>query len=441
MAVWDWIGRQLARVHGTSAPSTAGMDTLRGERAYLAEMIKHYSAASLRLTPGMHNPTGEDDTIRNYYPVMLKEPTLKAAFFGSMFAVASLDLVVKPADKRNPKDKEVAEFVHHYLTRRRGNVLHLVEGMGYGGRIHGYSVCEKVKEVESRGKWAGKIVLKELKPKDVSQGRIYLEVDSYNNLTAIQANHPNRGQRFDPKDFVVFTYLRIFGAHTGMSDLRAVYRAVTLKEQAIKLRMIALDKYSGPYLKGKYGDEKTRAGLATALAQARANGYITISQADEVEVINLALAGTSDFKAAIDDLDREIAIGISFASLHMMTGKVGEERGSATVQQQTSEVGQWYMAALIGAAINEQMIPDAVDLNFGPEYDLPTVQLGGISPDAILKELAVDKMLHEMGVDGSLEAIRDRAQRQPPTGPDDTLKGMTPLGALGGGAPLEPFRG
>ena len=36
-----------------------------------------------------------------------------------------------------------------------------------------------------------------------------------------------------------------------MSDFRAVYRAVTCKEAAIKLRMIALDKFSGPYLTGK----------------------------------------------------------------------------------------------------------------------------------------------------------------------------------------------
>jgi uncharacterized protein DUF935 len=433
MSIWSRIGQLLFR---------SAVDTVRQqERAHWQEIIKLYGSGQVRLSPFTHNPTEEDAAIRDKYPVLLKEPTIKAAFFTKIFAVASLDLVVQPADKRDPQAKPIAEFVHHALARRGMGTRRIVESLAYGGTIHGFSVSEKVKCVEERGRWKGKVVYRELKPKDVSGNRIMLEVDDYRNVTAVIANHANAGKRVDPADVVLFTYLPLFGSPTGMSDLRAVYRAATLKEAAIKLRMIALDKYTGPYLKGTYTGDDVRSYLETALSKARADGYITLPEGANVEVIDLAVRGTSDFKAAIDDFDKEMLIGLHGAFLHVLEGQTNNGAGDTSVHRTTSELFQWYLTGLVVDAINEQLVPELVDLNFPGTPDYPMVSLGGVNPREILDELAIDEKLHTMGLPLSKEQLYEKSQRQPPASPEDTLAGATGLmGGLPGQEPAgDPF--
>jgi hypothetical protein len=435
VSIFDTLGRLFAR------PLGAGMVEPRqpiffNEKDWLGDQIKIYASPTVKLWPlrdELSNPTEETLEMRAAYPALLKEPTLKASFFGSMHNVASLEMVCTPADYNNKMDREVAKFTRYYILRRRQTCLHLVESMGYGGRIHGYSLSHKKRIKETVGPWAGKWVLKEFKPKPVTNNRIVPVVDEYNNLKAIQSNWPNRNEYHDPADFVFFTYLKLLGSLTGMSDFRAAKRACMFKEATIKLRMIALDKYTGPYLTAKYpgAQDALRKNLETELAKARAAGYIVMPDGCEVNVVDLTLKSTQEFRAAIEDFDREIAIATNFASLHIFTSQgPSDPRGDSQVQQKQSQIGDWYIAALMAETLQEQVVPEAVEDNFGAEYDHPIVSIGGVESGDILNELNVGSRVQSLG--GGLEAreVYRRAGWTMPEGtPDVLLPPLPPVSA------------
>jgi|SRR5579859_4996799 len=420
MGVLSWAGRIGRALLGRPDPQ------VQAERAWLGEQIKSYQIAYNRLSPFTENLTGETQAIRDAYRQMLKEPTVKAAITTKIFAVASLDLSVKPAS-RNQVDKDIADFNKDNIVKSRGGIRHVVESMLWGALLDGYSVSEKVKDIAQRGRWRGKIVLKRLKAKDAQNNRLQIVVDQFKNVTRVRANQANAGKEFNPNDFVVFTYLSLFENPLGMSDMRAVYRASTLKEAAIKLRMIFLDKFTGPYLVGHYAVDSVRTYLETALKQARQSGYITLPQGSDVQVVDLATRGTADFKSAIDDFDKEILMGLQAASLHMLEGQTPGGRGDTEVHKSTAELFTWYLASLVCDAINEQIIPDFTDMNFAGKPELPMATLGGVDAAEILQELAIYEKLHNIGVPLSLEEIYERAQRTLPKSPEDTLAGV-PIG-------------
>jgi hypothetical protein len=432
MSFWESLGRLIAKSQPADKPSEPG------EIEWLRDQVAMFNHSRVRLHPlrdSLANPTNETWEMRRLYPTLLREPTLKAAFFGSMLSVAALELNCTPAGGRTATDadRQCAEFMRHYINGRRTSCLHLVESLGFGGRIHGFSVCHKKRKREDKGRWEGKWVIDRFKPKPVVENRIELEVDEFNNLTAIQANWPNGGRRYDPADFVVFTYLKLFDQLTGMSDFRAVRRAVKMKEDALTLRMIMLDKFSGPYFKGKYakGQDGQRREMEAALKKARGEGYIVFesSPGNDVEVVDLTMKSYTEFKSAIEDLDQEIARGINFATLHMFTsGGKNDPRGSAKVQQETSQIDQWYMAAILADAIQQYVIPEGVEDNFGANYDLPVVTVGGVSADAILKDLEVDAAIQAMGGGVDSADVYRRANRPMPAGTPAVLYPI-PVGA------------
>ena len=51
-----------------------------------------------------------------------------------------------------------------------------------------------------------------------------------------------------------------------------------------------------------------QAAMMSELAKARASGYITLpADGSDIEILDLAVRGTSDFQAAIDDFERRCA--------------------------------------------------------------------------------------------------------------------------------------
>lgn len=430
----------LAATQPPAEDPTGQLAALKKENAWLAEQIRAYGSANLRLTPFFENLTGETPEIRSTYRQVLKEPTVKAALLGKIFAVSQLDLQMAAGDK-TPWGQNIANFNRDNIAKSKGGTRHVVESMLFGALLDGYSVSEKVRAPAERGKWKGKVVLKHLKSKDTQYsagmaglgvftpgasgwGRVQITVDEFKNVVGIYAGSPNEGEEFNPNDFVVFTYLKLFESPLGMSDMRAINRASSCKEAAIKLRMIFLDKYTGPYLVGKHNNETTKLFMEAAFKKARAAGYISIPEGSEVEVINLAMSGTADFKSAIDDFDREILIGIQGAFLHIFEGQVADGRGDTSIHKGQSDLFVWYLAQLCADAINEQIVPDFTDLNFPGKPELPTASLGGVDPAAVVAELGVGEKLRSNGVPTSADQWYEKSQWVAPLTPADAIAGL-----------------
>lgn len=403
-------------------PSGPSSMTLQQEMPFLHEHMRVYAGVSrLRRSVFHDNFTGETREMRLKYRFALAEPAVKAALIGKIISVCSLSLQVKPKDRKNPRDKEVADCVKHAIESSEFGVPGVLWEMLSGGLLDGWSVSEKVWKTEDRGRWRGYRVLENLKSKDTRF--IEPETDPFLNITALYSNRGNSGRRFDPANYVVFSYLSLFQNPTGMSDLRASYRAIEMLPALIRMRMIYLEKYVGPFLSGKIKDKSLRQKMINELADARAKGYIVTDTESDVAVLNLATSSTSEFQGAITDLRQEVAIGISGAFLHMLTGETPGARGNSEIQQETTQGFVWMLADQAANRIKRRIAPEIVDHNFGAQTDLPDITLEAVNPKDIVDDLTIDEKLHAMGVPLSLDEIYDRARRNAPVEPGDTLKG------------------
>ncbi|GBD37044.1 hypothetical protein HRbin36_02174 [bacterium HR36] len=352
---------------------------------------------------------------------MLTEPTVKAALLQKVAAVASLDFQVHPANPGRRYDREAARFVFDVVTQCAGGLRKLCEAILLPALLDGYSVAEKVWMLQRHGPWAGKIVLRDLKAKDPCWFR--LETDAFANVTAIVS--ADGRHRFDPQDFVILRYLSLYENPLGMSDLLAAYRAWWTLDTAWKLRMLALERFSQPLLIGRYPAHRGdwQAALEQALREARRAGYLTLPEGVEILPLTLAGRNAEDFAQAVRDLRHEIYLSITGALLHGLEGIRTGARCLGEVHRSTAELLIWHMAQLVSDALNSQLIPDLVQLNFA-RAELPRVQLVGVNDRDLLASLQVDRGLLAMGLPLSRGALYLRYGRQAPWAMDDQLRSL-----------------
>lgn len=424
MGLGSWFGRQLfkfnwPRFQRTERQRPSSINAAQ-ERTWLAEQIKTYAGAfPLRFGHFQDNITHETPEIRASYRLALIEPTVKATLIAKVLNVAQLELTVNPASKRNKWDKHIAEFTQTALRRCKGGVPQIVWNIAAPGLVDGWSLTEKVSAVGDQGILKGRWTLAALKSKDTKY--LWPITDNYRNVIGYQASQGNQGVYLDSKDFVHFNYMSFFENPLGLSDLRAAYRAIQCKLAAIKLRMMFLDRYTGPWMMGRYRDTTMRAELEAGLAAARASGYITIPDGTDVQLLNLAMSGTADFAAAIDAFDKEIAVSISGAHLQVMEGVTNNGAGDTAVHKDAAELFVWYLSSLVTQCIQEQIVPDLVVPNFGKDVDFPEVKLSAVNPKDIISELAIDEALQRLGIDLSKEDLYDRTGRAPGRDANDNL--------------------
>lgn len=365
--------------------------------------------------PVVESYTQETQEMRLAYRVMLRDPYVKAALLNKVLAVAALDAQVQPASDRGI-DKDAADFVKHSLHESRGGTTGVAQAILLPGLIEGYSVSEKVWQLETRGRWAGKYRLRCLKSKDPQW--LQLMGDSFRNINSIRDMRTS--EEWNPSWFVVWQHLPIYENPFGMSDLRAAYRAYWVRDAAWKLRSIALERFSLPALKGVYRSPDQKDALEADLPLLRSQSWITVPEGVAIEALELATRGPSDFEAAIKDLNEEIVVGITGAVLQMLQGQVTDGRGSSETHRSTAELLQWMLAAELGHVINDQIVPDLVDVNFdGAGY--PKVTFGGVNDSSMTASVQIDQFLWQAGVPLSKEELYERYGRQRPVDDEDTL--------------------
>jgi len=412
MRWWQRVQRWWRQRRGQSASGSSSSEVFR-EKLGEAFRLERY-----RLLPWYDELPGDPHQWRAIVRKMLCEPTVKAALLQKLAAVASLDLQVAPADPERSADRQAARFVHDVLTQFAGGLRKICEAILLPALLDGYSVAEKVWALQREGVWAGKIILRDLKAKDPTWFR--LETDSFCNIMAVTS--ADGRQRFDPRDFVILRYLPVYENPFGMSDLLAAYRAWWTLDTAWKLRMLALERFSQPLLIGRYpayrGDWQTP--LEQALREARQAGYITLPEGVEIVPLTLAGRNAEDFAQAVRDLRHEIYLSITGALLHGLEGVRTGARSLGEVHRSTAELLIWHLAQLVADALNTQLVPDLVRLNFA-RAQLPRVQLVGVNDRELLASLQIDRGLLELGLPMSRQALYLRYGRQAPFEPADRL--------------------
>jgi hypothetical protein len=436
----SWLhatGRRMYTRHPVSTPAELHIEWMREQiRAYATP--QPYASP---LTNSADNMTGETWEMRlAYRKFALKEPSVKAALLTKCLAVAQLDLQVQPADKGDKRSRESARWIKWSIGHAAGGSPNLIWNMLFPGVMDGFSVTEKVLDTVpmTAPKYGGFWTLKAPKSKDTNGIRFRL--DTFKNVIGVQSMVAMQGgANFDPKDFLVFTHLKIFENPFGISDLRAANRAVNLIEAAIKLRAILLENFSGPFLVGKAPDTGTRQKMMVALQAARARGWIVVPEGADVQVLNLATSAPDQFQNSIEDLRREVVTAIQGAYLQLLEGGIADGRGNTQVHKGIAELFQWWLAACVASVINDSLVPDLILPNYGESVGMPVVSLGGVNSAVVLQDLERFKSGQQLGITLSKTQVCEVGGFESPEDDDDALppptQGGGPGGPGGGGGP------
>jgi hypothetical protein len=363
------------------------------------------------------NYSGETPENRTRYREMMRCPWVKVGVCSKLWDAASDTLGMDPEDAENERDKMIAEAAAANVNNVRGGKLALIEALIYGPVIDGYGASHKKWWDCDRGKWGpkngrpGLRMLKELRPKDSDFYDVIY--DDFRTPVALREkfpaeNDPNKGYlKLD--DFVFVRHMSIFDSPFGMSDLRQADQAFCCLDAVRKLRMIYLDKYSGPFIEGVYSESTIKESLLAELRAMRAGGVIVYPKGTETKITQAASGADDAYHQCEADLKEEIVVSVTFAFLQHIGGQVPGGAGRTSEHAQTAKLPKWYIAQLVLAAIDEQITPQFVEFNFSGNPAFPKAKLEGTDPEAIRADLEIAAMKLDMGGELSKSELDKRS--------------------------------
>jgi hypothetical protein len=429
-----------AAVTAPAAASPAPGGDLTGWATATVERIRTATVAGrMRFLPWLDRMTQETAEIKKEYRTMIREPTLKAALLSKALSVAAQDIQVHPEDEDDPEQGRVTEGVQAAFAKIRGGPRRVAWNVISHALIDGWSLCETVlhREPEKYGKLQGKLAWRYFKSKDTRY--LNLLTDSFHNVVGVRGGPYNGGHVWEGPDleaFTIYSHLEFFENPYGLSDFRSSYRAYWMKDTTWKLRGLHLDKFTSPFLLGRYSTPEQQAALEIALEAARSNTWLAVPNGVIIDAIEMSMRGTADFESCLKDCDREMLIGTMGSYLQILEGQTQEGRGDTSIHKEMGELLQWQLSATLGDVVSEQMVAPWVKLNYH-DVPPPTVTWGAINEAALKGRAALDQALQAIGLELSRKEAYRYYARQRPSDPSDVLKpGTFPLADAG--QPAQP---
>lgn len=385
---------------------------------------------------------GETAEMRWAYRQMLSDPNVKAAFISKMFAAMSQDVSITPYRNGKKIDRRAARFIEWNLTDGvEGGLPALIWEVLFGGLMAGYSISEKVTEVEQEGEWRGKRILTKLKSKDVDQDLVPI-IDAYGNITGIKGLRYNAGETWNPADFLVFKHLGIYGNPLGMSDFRAAYGRYWMLDAAIKIRGMAAQKRALPVIWAEYPDSTKQSNVENILDKLRYRNWIAVPMGVRLNVLDVAGQSESFFSSFVRDLREEIFLGITLASLQQMQGGAGTMRGASKVHDDSADLAKWYLSYAFANCLNDRkqgIIRWLCRLNFNGLEGYPKAAFRGLDEAEIQKMLGNDMLMSQMGWKFNTEQMEERTGRKFEKNPELAMidPQMQQQQQMGAGGPMD----
>lgn len=341
------------------------------------------------------------------YQDMLRDPYIKAGLSIKKLSVVRLPNEILPATD-SEEDKKISEFVADQLECMETpwfdllwNILNAVDV--------GYSIAEMNYKVVEKGKWQGKIGLSTVKGKDPyffsfrinQRGDIATVIQRVGNIWAPNSMLPHH--EFPPEKFLVASFQQLYNNPYGSSDLRAAYRAFFIKDWAWKFRSIFMEKWGMPTVMGQYPpgmSEERRQQLEGVLDSIQNDTVVTIPADIKIELLRVATtANQQEYERAIQDLNKEILVGLIGSFLGVDEGHKTGSRASGQVHMQVSKLFIESLVTTIQEVVNRQLIRRLVDMNFDVEkYPKLHFDMTHMNADEIMSEIGVDAALAAMGI-------------------------------------------
>jgi phage gp29-like protein len=417
----NWLTR-----FGSTRPDATRKPTTRETAGVSPD---RYTAAAWRITP-YRNPdelTWKWGRGLAVYQEMTRDPYVKAGLRQRKHKLLAGDWRIEPASTE-ARDLDIARFcewaLRHFLAKGtfKQDLYEMLDAMDVG-----FSVMEIVWEVIDSGNYRGLVGVRELKSKNPFW--IEFRMDEFGNLladglTLRQATTGAADVRLPTDKFIIWSYLARYENPYGTSDLRAAYRAYWIKDTALKLRAVFLERFSGNNLILRYPrhEASIKDELKGILDSWQSETGLVVPEEVSVETIKVASSpSASEFSSAVSDLNREILVGVLGETLTVDPAQFGT-RALGEVQDKAKTEDVLFMTELIQAVVNQQLIRRLVDYNFAPVQRYPAWVLN--RPDEMdpSREIAVDQALVRMGVPLARRYFYERYGRPQPKDDEELIR-------------------
>ena len=160
-------------------------------------------------------------------------------------------------------------------------------------------------------------------------------------------------------------------------------------DDAYKMWYIAIKRFGLPYAWGEYGTAGNRRGMEEALELMYAGGYAVVPAGDKINLLNLASASSFQaFESKINKQREEIYLAVRGGYLPFLegSGSGGDAHGNTETSKVATDAGEVTDGFHVAHQIQLQLGRVLMDVNEGPDVDVPELSLGGTNPGEVKQQ-------------------------------------------------------
>ena len=256
--------------------------------------------------------------------------------------------VITPGWEIEGDNAEHVEFIKYCIAQMEGTMEGFIVSM-LSAFDYGFSLHEKIFNYIDRGKFNGKIGIKQLKAK--SPTRITFDIDDYGNINGngiLQTQMDGKVTRLPVDKMILYSYQREFDNYYGESDLKAIYRLWFVKVNVLRYWAVYLERFSIPIVNGKLTSgkitEQQRTDFKTLVSNIQAGMSVVTPNDMILSLLESARVDRGVFNQAIDALNVGIARGILIPQLIGLVPQAGV--GSYGKSETDLKVFDWVLGSI-----------------------------------------------------------------------------------------------
>ena len=312
--------------------------------------------------------------IQVYDKMRRSDATVNATLEAIFLPILSTERDIECVDINDPKEVEIADFVRENLFNYIDFDAFMGEALLY--KAYGFYYFEKVYEIKD-----GKICLKKLAPRKPS-AHLYWRTDDdavpgITQQLLTYSKTPNPTIPFSK--LILFTNKKEGDNYEGVSVLRSSYMSWYFKDVLYRNDIIKQERGAG-VLKITLPDGSTEqdridaAELGRNFKVSESTFIVQPSPKWAIELLTAGIAGSGqEWKQSVSHHDRQIYVNILAHFLDLGSG-AGGSKALSVDQSAFFNMGLRATARYMDEAINNQLIKELVDLNYGPREKYPKLE-------------------------------------------------------------------
>lgn len=332
-------------------------------------------------------PYNPDDLVGRYgltiYEKMLRDDQVKGTLKIKTHTIFSNGFVIEPASDET-KDKEIAAYILYSLTDGlRGSFKKVLEDI-LSAIAYGFSVTEKIFEINKIGEFAGKLGIRRFKTRPPHDWRIYVnEGGDVIKLIQETLSTPVTIQGKDLDYFVLYSHDSDFGNPFGQSELRPAYRAWWSKDIIYRFMNIYLERFGMGIMIGKYKrgmSSQAQDDLYDMIKNVQAKTAFKLPEEVAIEILESKRRGEAGYLEAIKHYNQSISRCLLLPDL---LGYTDNKSGSYNLGE--NQFGLFWLilknlrTTIQDDVIQEQTIKQLVDLNYPNVSKYPKFKLNPLT--------------------------------------------------------------